>query len=933
MNAVKHRCGMLASLRIIGVCLLVLPNSGVAGNAQTAPTASNSQVQKRTPYHLGMLIEQANWDVVQRGPLLALDPILVYRNTDVPLPDPGPAGYELRVAALGFDRMLVNTGTVSILAPTQMTLINDKPRERPNLYDGLPRDLKVKYLMATLTQQQWKTLGEKGLGVSDLSGEQQPVYLSLLPDPFVVKRRNLDATGHVVGDPSLVTFTPEQRAQVRLRIHRHAQVSAPLLNKPDTYTSAYVAYDRPGEPNGAMWERDTRADQQKTDLFGVNLSSVVPNKPKPSQLDYASSRLNAPVDLQGAATLGDLVARISEVTHLEIYADGRVARLPLLARGERARAGDALKALALGVTGTFRKVDMAFVLTSDLTGIGTRQMRLSEWQWEIKEKTAQLEKELTAQIVQHSGKEGGVRALGYAPNDPYPLTPTLEQEARKNHDIPSESLTPALRQLLHDVAAYREKEEPNREPIRDDTANILVLWRFAFQLPNGAILQSESGLAGSAYDYYPSPHTGRANNGAEAAMNLLPAVRRPLPAATNPRTLFLAPRHSQDAVEMAQTARRLGFTALVLYTEDSAALKAAIAEAAKTPVKTNDGIQSLHVYAAVAPFAAAPNEAANANDLDINLMGETAAQVVAARNAQPRWNRFLREAVTSAGPCLVPERIVGVTTALPPISPNAEAHFRRIAELARTEGLAGLFLYDTQPGGYAGKHLDYIITNDNVLSERENLGYTPALRLAFLRQSGADPLDLTPPHIDVDVDLRLPFFPDRLAANRSGGTPGQPWWEFTLEKGEAWDAFRAETNRKAMTNLFALLRAANPNLPLSVEARAALNNVADAARLWPAWASWTQPGNLLVGTPELHDDKKRPPLAKGERYLFPVQFSASELLPARGVVRETMELLQNIRRTTNDEYPFALDFRYLPAQRALALLNECVAPTPQAVQH
>ena len=927
MNAWAHRSRIMGSLRVVGLCLFVLPEAGAVGKTQTAPQTSGPQVQKRAPYSLEMLVNQANWDVSQRGPLLALDPVLVYRNAGIALPIPGPSGYDLRLAAPGFDRMLVSTGTISVLAPTQMTLIEDNPRERPNLYDGLPRDLKVKYLMSTLTPQQWKTLGERGLGVDDLTGEQRPIYLSLLPDPFVLNRWSVDANGKVGDKITQVTLTPEQRAQVRLRVHRNVQVLAPVQNKPHTYMFAYDG-EAWGHADGAKLERNQNADEQKTDLFGVNLVYIVPNKLKPSHLDYASSRLNAPVSLNGAATLGDLIARVSAATRLEIYADGRVARLPLLVRGSQARSGDVLKALALAVTGTYRKVDTAFVLTSDLTGIGTRQMRLAEWQWQIKTQTEQLEKELTKQIVQHSGKNGGVLALGYAPNDPYALTPAMEQQTMHNGDIPAESLPPALQLLLKNAAAQQEKQSPGGDKMRDDAAHIDIYWRFAFQTPDGTILPPESGLAGYAAQYYPQPEEGRAASGAGVAADLKPFAPRPLPAWAAPRTLFLTPRAADEAALMAQTAHRLGFTELILRTEERIVLKAAIAEAGKTQDGKGGSQQALRVCVEVAPFAVTPNAASDMNSLDTNLMGETAAQVVTARNAQTRWNTFLRRTVTSAGPRLVPERIAGVPSALPPVGVETEARFRKLVELAKTEGLAGLFLYDTQPGGYAGKRTGFFSTNDQVLSERENLGYSPALRRAFLQQAGVDPLDLTPPQINVDVDLLLPFFPDKVAASRSREARQQA--DFTSGKEEDWDALRADANRKAMADLFAALRAANPALPLVIESRAALNNVADWERLWPAWASWTQPENLLVGTPALHDSAKRPPPAKGERYLFPAQFSASDLLPARAALRGEMEQLQSIRRAPGSDYPLALDLAYLPANRALALLNECVAPPSQA---
>lgn len=951
MNALKPRNRFSNCLRLIGLCLLAIPNLGMAVSAGPTLQTLSPQDQKRAQYSLEMLIRESDWNAAQRGPLIALNSALVYRNAGYDLPVPGPSSYDLRLAASGFDRMLVSVGTISVLAPTTMTLIGDMPRERPNLYDGLPRDLKVKYLMATLTSQQWKTLAEKGLGTGDLTGEQRPVYLSLLPNPFIMERWPRNASG-IVGDyHAIVTLTPDERANVRLQIHRSASVMAPLQNKPNTYAGVPSQYDPPGQPNGFKWVRDTRADSQKTDLFGVNLSSIVPNKAKQSQLDYAATRLNASVSLEGAATLGDLIARISAVTHLEIYADGRVACLPLLVRGSRARAGDVLRALALAVTGTFRKVDTAFVLTSDLTGIGTRQMQLVEWEAQIKVKTDQLYRELTKQILQHSGKNGGVLALGYASNAPYALTPALEQAALKRSDIPAANLTPALQQLLRDVAARMEKYNPNDKKIRDDAARLDFYWLFAFQLPDGSILPPE-GNVGISFEYYPAPASGRVQNGNDTPPQLPPFVPYPLPAWAKPRTLFLTPRNLQDAVTMAQTAHRLGFTELALQTEDKAALKAAIAEAGKTEVektetrkketqKLGSAEQKLRVYAVVAPFAVPASETVSAGSLDVNILGETAVQIVAARNALLRWNDFLERIVQHLETGFIAsERIVGVESAIAPLGPNLEAHFHKIADLARTEGLAGLFLYDTQPGGYAGQLPDYI-PNNSLLFERGNMGYSPTLRLAFLRKAGADPLDLTPPHINLDVDLVLPFFPDEVAASQA--TRRALILAFTLPKGMQWDAFRAETNRKAMSNLFALLRAAASQLPLLVEACAALNNVADAARFLPAWATWTQPEKLLVGTDILHSDKLPPP-AKGERYLFPLQFSASELLPARLLLYMELEQLQHSDQPLFTDpkkepppgslpmnaVPLALDLRYLPALQALALLNEFIVPALQS---
>lgn len=908
----------------IGLGLVLLLCAGGAGKTQSALPQQPPSVQparKEAPASLATLIEQSNWKPAQRGPLLALDPAHVLHNRESPLPVPGPSGYDLRTDTAGYDRMLVSVGTLSVLAPTQMTLIEDRPRERPNLYDGLPRQLKVKYLMATLNPQQWKILGEQGLGLDNLTAEQQPVFLSLLPDPFIVRRRSLDAEGAFTDDSRLITLTPQERTQVRLQVYRSAQIMAPLVDAPRTYTSVSVS-NRPGPPNGAYWERDQRAEARQSDIFGVNLLSIVPNKFKPSQLDYAASVLNASVSLEGANTLGDLINRIHDATRLELYADGRVAGLPLLTRGGQARAGDLLKALALAVTGTYRRVGPAFLLTSDLTGIGTRQMRLTEWQEQIRAEVAQMEQEIVRQIREHSGAKSGIRSLGYAPNDPAPLTPEIEQEARQHPELAAERLTPALQQLLRDAAAQRAADSPNGSQMSAASARIDVNWRFAFQLPNGALLPMESGMVGHAGEYETTAQTAPPR-----AADLRPIARRPLPAGVASRTLFLTPRTPQEAEVMAQTANRLGFTELVLYTEERDMLQAAILTAAKMQREAGAKGQTLHICAAVAPWAASDGSGTGSDSLDINLMGETAAQIVAARNSQPRWNTFLQHAVASAGPPLTPERVVGVSSALPPVGPITEAHFRKLALLARMEGLSGLFLCDTQPGGYAGLRADEFSTNDHVLTERENLGYSPALRLAFLRKAGVDPLDLTPPGISVSVDLPLPFFPDQAAASRSS-QERHALINYSLQKGKEWDTLRAETNRKAMANLFALLHDAAPQLPLLLEARAAMNNEVDPARFRPAWASWTQPEALLIGAPNLHEDAKRPPLPSGERSLFPAQFSASELVPVRMTMRDYLEPFYHTDPSAPHAEALALDLRYLAASRALALLNEWIAPAP-----
>jgi hypothetical protein len=114
----------------------------------------------------------------------------------------------------------------------------------------------------------------------------------------------------------------------------------------------------------------------------------VPSRAKPSQLAFDAPALDVRVSLVGAQTVDDLVGRVAKATGLELFADQRVGRLPVWTKGNAARAGDLLEALARAITGAWRQVTPAapgtnrpvYVLADDVVGIGVRYARL--WEWE-----------------------------------------------------------------------------------------------------------------------------------------------------------------------------------------------------------------------------------------------------------------------------------------------------------------------------------------------------------------------------------------------------------------------------------------------------------------------------------------------------------------------------------------------------------------------
>ena len=100
-------------------------------------------------------------------------------------------------------------------------------------------------LLASLTRGDWRALGSpRGLGLGDLTPEQRAMFLSLLPDPFSIREGHVHRFGssyYLQGEN--VSFTTEERAQVRLRLRREVRLVVPEAR--DAHTARVFAYLRP----------------------------------------------------------------------------------------------------------------------------------------------------------------------------------------------------------------------------------------------------------------------------------------------------------------------------------------------------------------------------------------------------------------------------------------------------------------------------------------------------------------------------------------------------------------------------------------------------------------------------------------------------------------------------------------------------------------
>src|SRR5580658_5248903 len=73
--------------------------------------------------------------------------------------------------ALG--KKISKVGEIKAIVAKTMIAIDASLNEPPNLYEGLPKDEKVIYLLRSLNDDQWRLITGDGIGLDDLFGEQK----------------------------------------------------------------------------------------------------------------------------------------------------------------------------------------------------------------------------------------------------------------------------------------------------------------------------------------------------------------------------------------------------------------------------------------------------------------------------------------------------------------------------------------------------------------------------------------------------------------------------------------------------------------------------------------------------------------------------------------------------------------------------------------
>ena len=353
----------MSHLLILGCLLLATP----ALAQKTAP--------QQPPQTLAEALKLTYWNTEQRGPLLAVAPARVgikpVKGQYTPPPLPPENGYNALEVSAYFNHQPFRAGGVTVVAPKTMRHFT-RPTLPPEQAVSLSREEAGMELMASLSAGQWKQLGsENGLGLNELSEKQKPYFVTLLPHKMTLHPTY--RPGEVITQPQQPQELNETQIQsARLRIARRLQLNYFIEGK-NNHQISFGDDENAGQRFQLSASYSDPDDNDNRDPLTARLYPKVPNRLKPSDIDYAHIRLNARVVLSDLKTVGELLTRIGAATQLTFKADYRITNLDLYARGESARIGDVLQALSLGICGAFRKLDSnTYLLTEDREGLTTK---------------------------------------------------------------------------------------------------------------------------------------------------------------------------------------------------------------------------------------------------------------------------------------------------------------------------------------------------------------------------------------------------------------------------------------------------------------------------------------------------------------------------------------------------------------------------------
>lgn len=738
--------------------------------------------------------------------------VLVVAAEQTPLPPgatPPGAGASLNETAAAFGRITQDFGDVTAVAPPTMTLLNAAPGT-PNIYADLPPGDALKLLAATLSPAQWKLMtGASGLGLDDLGTDtQHSLFLAQFPGGVLrvmPEHTPLSMPGR--GEPSQNLSADLPRARLRLR--REVML---MLPSPEHENSFYNIFE-PDDPAHKRYELEI-GEAPKDTLYGVQSRQEVPNAPKAGELDYDQPALRKTVTSDGIKTVGDLVARVGAECKLELYADRRYeSRTVTLAGVRTAPARRLLRALAFCLTGTFRRVGPAYVLTDDVLGLGTRRQIWAEFERQAEGlRRKPLDAAGDALITAHSPDDLSTSA------DPLALSPAQAKQARQESpagygpglQLPFSALTPAQQQAARQkIALFNQYRDHYKWLKGGETVSLdgklsleaspkleLIVPSLAepVAMNNGPSLQEL---------FRPSSEMQNKMREARAAQPAAPApiALKPAPAPPLAGLLRLIPhrailaqvRTPADVDALVASMKTVGLNELWLDVFSGGVCRVPVppgaiqAGIAPPPPDAGDVLaeavrvtrgSGIRIFAALDLLAWGIKTPAAIQERTI--LGEIEKEAEARRETQ-------ETPFPGAG--------APTTVSVSPFAPPVQAALRSLVQsLASRPGLAGIVWRETAPPGYEK-------AGDG--QQRPEFGYAGDARLSFLRHAHMDPLDV-PLQNGGQANTSLPEF--------EGGSEG-------AKLSEEWDKFRSGGDVLLLRGLADLWAARGVRRPILVRQR------------------------------------------------------------------------------------------------------------------
>jgi len=720
-------------------------------------------------------------------------------------------------------------GSVMVIAPATAEELSADP----NLYNvpltTLMAEHASQYLIGSLTKRQFIQLGTTGLGMTDLSPDQQTMFKAMLPSPLQVVPSSFTEASLTRKDfaeqkgpnafadklkkinddlAAAATTIPDSDVLKQVRLHAYLNIEYEL-DAPTGGSFGFTLEDALFSNSPKKLTMSEMSSMERKPLQDNPLQRLLiqraPTLFKPGDLDWNNPKLLSKVPVDSQDSVPTLLTKLSAATGLELYADRSFANESLLIAGDTHSpqpAGSLMQALALAVNGAWRKVGSAYLLTYNTAGYGTQQQFLCDviqcWSNRVTDADGKVGMQL--------GTYEWTKVLSTFSGDTADLTKDQVEEITNGGsygDTKWSALSAsAQRQLLvqmHQLADSDLDSATTNSIISsitpDKKVSIFLSIQLALELKNTGIMNF------GTFRF----STGVMPKFSYPVSNDKIALSPPI------RGILCAPKTGEEAKQVVDMMPGLGLNTLyldvfangrayfpnsVIHPESGAAaavLPAALAEAAS---------KKIAVYAVIDTFCFQKDGNTQQQmpwptqfTEDLNIYGEPAFLGVQHRLA----HKAIRSDI-DAGDFNVPSVNDGWAS---PLDPDVQKILPALVKsLASTPGIKGLILQDTAPPGYRGmKDTDGVDID---------LGYSLKNRLACIKANGSDP-------IDFDTNQ----FPQMW-------DPFSSWQEqFNIYipargmNGASWEKSRADADLSILKQCWGAAQQANPALPLLMQERLA----------------------------------------------------------------------------------------------------------------